>query len=478
MSQQIVDKERSAPARLYPLIVGAAVALGIALRLRGAQGDLWLDEIWTLRLIAPLQSAADIFLRAPSDNNHYLNSLWLWLVGPEASTVTMRLASIIIGGLSIIAAAAACRRHSATAAAVAAILVATSYFFVHYGSEARGYAGMILCILTAKAALDRLLDDEASLGAWMLFALAICVGVFFHLTMVEAAGALALAALAQRFAESRPRRGFAIALVAGAACIPGLACFAAGMFSPRFHMGSLEPFTFDLFFQGLGGAIRATFGVPPFLGDRATVAVTAACALGAVALLPPQRRWFPVVAVFGLPLLHVVLQIPSQFYPRFHLTTAVGLILLASEALAALLIGGGAARIFAVAVLGLFIAGQSYGLANFFRDGRGGYVESVRLMTANGPARYSVDFAKVETKVIADYHAQRLGLPLRHIPFTGLCEEAPEWLIEVAMPDDPAEKPEKLKAHGVNCDRVFTRVKTLRAWGLSGYIWTLYRSDG
>ena len=46
------------------------------------------------------------------------------------------------------------------------------------------------------------------------------------------------------------------------------------------------------------------------------------------------------------------------------------------------------------------------------------------------------------------------------------------------MPDDPAEKPEKLKAHGVNCDRAFTRVKTLRAWGLSGYIWTLYRSDG
>ena len=308
MSQQIVDKGRSAPAQLYPLIVGAAVALGIALRLRGAQGDLWLDEIWTLRLIAPLQSAADIFLRAPSDNNHYLNSLWLWLVGPEASTVTMRLASIIIGGLSIIAAAAACRRHSATAAAVAAILVATSYFFVHYGSEARGYAGMILCILTAKAALDRLLDDEASLGAWMLFALAICVGVFFHLTMVEAAGALALAALAQRFTESRPRRGFAIALVAGAACIPGLACFAAGMFSPRFHMGSLEPFTFDLFFQGLGGAIRATFGVPA-ISRRSRhrrsdggLRSRRRRALAAAAPMVPRRRGFrPAALACGPP---------------------------------------------------------------------------------------------------------------------------------------------------------------------------------
>jgi len=103
-----------------------------------------------------------------------------------------------------------------------------------------------------------------------------------------------------------------------------------------------------------------------------------------LALVPAGRRWFPAIAIFGLPLAHVALRLPSQFYPRFHLTAAIGLLLLTSDGLAALWSRKGAACGASIAILALIVAGQASNLASFLSLGRGAYVAAFQ---ANERAR-------------------------------------------------------------------------------------------
>jgi hypothetical protein len=130
-----------------------------------------------------------------------------------------------------------------------------------------------------------------------------------------------------------------------------------------------------------------------------------------LALVPAGRRWFPAIAVFGLPLAHVALRLPSQFYPRFHLTAAVGLLLLTSDGLAALWSRKGAARAASIAVLALILAGQALNLTEFFTFGRGHYVAAFRRMSEGGPVTYAADFARGEKRVVVEYESERAGIP-------------------------------------------------------------------
>lgn len=458
------------------VLVGASALLGLALRLTAAEGNLWLDEIWSLRLLEPARSLADIFLRTPNDNNHYFNSAWLWLVGLDAQPLALRLLSVALGALSVVAAAAACRAQGALAAAVAALLFATSYIFVHYGSEARGYSGMIFSILVAKASLDALLS-RPSRAAWGLFGASVCAGAFFHLTMVEATAALALAALAQTAYERRARQGVAIAIVAGLACAPAVALFALGATSPSFRIGFIAPFTSEALFHGLGGAIRTTLGAPASLPDLPAVAIAAISAAGALALLPVSRRWFPVVAIFGLPAIHAAFELPNQFYPRFHLTAAVGLLLLASEAIAALLARGGAARLLGSGAVLLYLGGQTAAAGNFYRYGRGGYAEAARFMADDGPASYSADFAKREIDLTVRFFARAPEAPLRYVEVEKICAEPADWFIDISDPFDTADKPAQrtIGAPEQGCARPYALARVFRAWGLSGHTWWVYR---
>ena len=54
--------------------------LGVAaiLRIAAANGDLWFDEIMSLLLADQCEHWYHVFTGTFYDNNHYLNSLWLY----------------------------------------------------------------------------------------------------------------------------------------------------------------------------------------------------------------------------------------------------------------------------------------------------------------------------------------------------------------------------------------------------------------
>ena len=64
-------------ARLYAIGLGCIVLIGLASRLLAARGELWLDEVWSLRLSLDAASWHELLTMTNVDNNHLLNSLWL-----------------------------------------------------------------------------------------------------------------------------------------------------------------------------------------------------------------------------------------------------------------------------------------------------------------------------------------------------------------------------------------------------------------
>ena len=173
--------------------LAAIMMLGLALRLWDARGGLWVDEAWSAQFVAQAGSPWGIFWRINHDNNHYLNSLWILLVGPYASPLLIRALSIATGTLSIAVAGAIGWRRDATTGLIAALLFAVSPILVAYGAEARGYGPMLLAMLVSVLLIDRWLDHDHRDGAppaWSLAALTLA-GLLAQLTYLFALAAFA-----------------------------------------------------------------------------------------------------------------------------------------------------------------------------------------------------------------------------------------------------------------------------------------------
>ena len=79
------------------LVVCGALLAGVTLRCSATAGELWLDELWSLLKVSQLANPVEILTTVKHDNNHILNSLWMWLCGPVQGAILYRLPSLIFG---------------------------------------------------------------------------------------------------------------------------------------------------------------------------------------------------------------------------------------------------------------------------------------------------------------------------------------------------------------------------------------------
>lgn len=131
----------------YALLAILGVAVWV--RILSAHGGLWVDEAWSAVLVARADTPWAVFTSINHDNNHHLNSLWMQAVGYAAPPLALRALSIVTGAATVLVVAAIGARRSAAHALVGAALFALSPILVNYGSEARGYAPMLLCAVGA-----------------------------------------------------------------------------------------------------------------------------------------------------------------------------------------------------------------------------------------------------------------------------------------------------------------------------------------
>jgi len=159
--------------RLWWMAVAGLTLVGLALRVAAARGGLWTDEAWSVVYAAEARDPIGVFIRINHDNNHHLYSLWLQAIGPAASPMLARAPAVVAGSLCIVVAALIADRRSRRAGIVAALLFAISPSLVVFGSEARGYAMMLLAALAMLLLVSDAVDDRPARGApWWLAAIA------------------------------------------------------------------------------------------------------------------------------------------------------------------------------------------------------------------------------------------------------------------------------------------------------------------
>lgn len=386
------------------MLIGVAVVAGLGLRYAAARAALWVDELWSLDLVSHVTSPDQVFWAISHDNNHFLNSLWMYFAGQQAAPLVYRLPSIVFSTAAILVAARIGARVNAAASVMAAILASCSYAFVAHGSEARGYGGLILALLLAidisQTLVDRAVEDVPTptrapgwfSGPWGL-ALAVAFGTCSHLTMMAEPALLGAAALIRCNRSGRPVlkaldttidlfRPTAILLV------PIIAALAAGVLvEGQFTIGDRIPFSGERLLHAYGRLLEVLLGVPNVLPPWIGLAAAALIIGAGFATRLMDRRWIPLVAVAMLlwPALLYAGHVQNSGLGRYYLASGLLLPMLLAEAAGRLWDRGGPARWIGAVAVFLVCAGQVPYLHRLLLDNTGAHATAIVSVGYDGP---------------------------------------------------------------------------------------------
>ena len=464
----------------------AATVVGCLLRIVMAQGDLWLDEAWSLKLVAGISSPWAVFWEISHDNNHFLNSFWLSWLGPEAPAWAYRVPSVVFGTLAIPIAAGIGWRRGRVGAVVAAWFVALSMPLVIYGSEARGYAGLVACSLVAIASFEPAFDGlmvgqtpGRSQATWIL-GLSIGIGTLCHLTMLATLAIPGLTA-ALRLKSSGRNLGTCIDLTTtlfgpSLLCLlPAMAAILAGLvYRGGFETGDVVTFTISDFGAGFGGMLRCMLGLPRVVPTSLVFFVATALVVVAFTVdgIAPLLRSLGFAGLIVLPAGMAFAHLPNLEFPRYFLVP--GLVSLLIEADLVGRLWGRGSTIPCVAAISLLCAttiGQAAADLSAVVAGRGASGEALSIMAQDGRAAYSSD-SQFKSATVAEVAARRQHIALTYVSADRFCSDVPDWYI---VTDGEAEAPSLISLGQGSCSVPFAKRATFPASELSGMRWILYR---
>jgi hypothetical protein len=472
----LLAARRPSAAWLLTAVMTVVIAIGSALRIAGTRGDLWFDEIWTLVLLQPIGWVGQVFWGINNDNNHFLNSVYLYAVGPDASVMVQRGLSVVLGTAAIAAAGLVTIRNGGRAALIAMALFAVSYPMVHFGSEARGYAGLVLFALLALVCLQHELDrphwvNRQGLGA------AIGLGLISHLTMAGPAVVLALWTFwlvwrrtgSLRAAEAETRTIFRSAIV-WALVIGAVMVF--GALRHGFTVGGIDPFEPARFVEGYGGLIRLLLGLPEQVPAWSCLAAAALAVIVAAML----RRHDPMAGLYVgsvilLPAAMFAAHLPNLQFARYYLFAGAMFLLFVADCMGRAWQRGGIWRSIALVAVLAFALGNAASLRSFLEGQRGHYAAAVARMAEQGAFAYGGDH-DFRTPLLVNFFAGRQGATAHYVPLAEWCRTTPQWLL---IEDPNVQARTKLDVNAPTCSLHYRRDGLFPAWGLSGWQWALYR---
>ena len=451
----------------------AIVAAAAALRFAASFGDLWLDEIWSWSLTLNLSSAWSILTEIEHDNNHFLNTFVIYLLGPNASPWLYRFPAVLAGVGSVIVAGRIARRQGAFESVAAMLLVGGSYLCIHYSSEARGYAYVALFAPLSFLLLERALEKPRWTRC-LAFAAVAVLGFLSHLVYVFCFAALVLWSLVHVW---RTRRG-RLCLVA---CHLPPAVFAFWLYLETVRGVVVGGSDARPLSEILAGTLSLALGGPESAGPWRLVAAAITLLVLVAALVQACRtagdRWIFYVAVLLGPLL-LLLHPERQFlHARHFLIPTLFLLILAAGLLGRLWASGSRGKWACGIALLLFLAANSYQTERLIRLGRGNYKEALDRMVAEtrGPV----------TRLAGD-HDFRNGLLFFYYKRTMPDPEALYYYTAQRVPDSGTEwylrhsTALQYEAEPILSDTRGNRYLLVEVYpfaGLSGWHWAVYRHE-
>jgi hypothetical protein len=451
----------------------------VAVRIPGALSDLTLDEIVSLNQVSGISSPAEIFTKLHLDNNHYLNSLWLYLAGPRGNWPGYRITSMLAGIGTVLMAWLICRRRSPANAWIAMLLTGFSYVLILYSDQARGYSCQVFFAFLSYHLLDIYLENRKPMIA-VLFWFSAILGFLSHLDFVTFFGAVALWSAVRLFQLRLTPRRIVCAL---------LLCFAVpALFLAGLYLVDIRYMTF------LGGTPTATlfngystslaWVLPPLAQGIGTLVMFIAVAAGLLAggwLLWREKSdslIFFLGVILWFPCLLVIARGASLLYVRYFITGIAFALLLLSIPLASLWSHSARGRALCMALL------LAYGIANgrciliLLRDGQGEYSDAVRIMMKQSTRPVitisgDLDF-RINT-VLQFYCGQLLVDRKEHYYSSGnWLPGGPEWMVYQKESDEPPVPKRTTIADGQR--NLYVLVKIIPAAPLAAQHWFLYHN--
>lgn len=452
-----------------------AWVLGVAVRVVGASGELWLDEIWSWSLAKKGATVGGVLAFA-HDNNHPLNTLWMLAIGETDAWIVYRAPALVAAAATLaLVAWMPLARGRAIESAFAALLFASSFLLVTLQSEARGYALAILAAVVGYAALSRHLERPSARTA-VVFGAAAVVGVWSHLTWLHAyAGLAAWSALHVLRAPIPPRERVGRLVALHAVPLAAIAVFWAAFVRRWIVGGGPERELVDV----LASTLTLWSGAPHAKAFAVVVgiAVAALIATDSRALARAGRsEWvLAPVAVVVAPALSIAVVRPEFVAERYFAVALVPLLVVFARRAAAWTERGVFARSAACALVLVVCAGNVARVVPFLRDGRGDYLAALRTMQSSSRGDPVTIGSNLEFDLwlIASFY----GNFLADRPALALVRAAdekgpPDWIVVQSAEHDPRPSAQ-VRRRGTP----YRLVEMRRYAGLSGCHWILYRRD-
>lgn len=478
-----------------PVIIGT-LALGVLLRLLGLRGDLWLDEVWNIALVNRVSSFVAIFTEIRVDNNHLLNSLWLYLLKVVTGhTLDRDMAVLWYRGFAAVSGLATLGLLPRLADSLGSALVppgvtttfrrlliflfSCSYMMVLYSTEARGYAPlMFFSVLALVAALpfEKSPPRRAVLG---IFWLATLGGMLSHALFFQLYAGIVVAQAWVWFRDYS--RGRLITMFFVWHAVPLFGAVALWFLFYRW----LPPGGGDQFslLEVLCNTLNAAISLPP-LGavsldvGAALFGVAVLLLVGVLAAL--QRLWqrgsslflflFSIILLF--PLLTLLLLSPRVLFERYFLVAIMGAYFLLASELARMWHGSLQERVGAFVLSAIVLIATGHGLFLLARVGRGSY-RAVAEEIARAPAG---ERATLSTNQIFRAREMLLFYWPGQFPHTVKITSTEEpgctdWILLQSVSNSTVQ--ERVSLPGCSERRYFLRLRALHA-NLSGASWMLY----
>ncbi len=452
-------------------IIGVAIlVLALILRLIGARGDLGQDEILSLSTVAKVKRIDRIFWAVNFDNNHPLNSAWLYIVGAHASYLVLRAFSIALGLGTVVAAGIWGARRSRVTGLIGMLLMATSYFMVNYQSEARGYAGLVLCMLLASMALESILEGK---DRRLPLAFALLGGFLFHPYVIFAGAAMAVTCLWIVWKRERSLQGaaeftlrtFTWSLIMGAIAVSPILLLS-------YTVGDVLPFHWPVFLATYGDAAGFSVALPELHRSYVYAGISVVLAIGLFVKKPEDfRATLYLCMLVVVPGVLSLGHLPNLTYPRHLTMVALAFFLICADLLGWAWALNAKARLAAAIVVLAVVVGNGLNLQKFYASTRGHYEQAVLAMTANGPATYAVSMGHLTNMV--DYYAARNNRTATYPPLSEWCTTPPDWYLMDRVV--PAATPKEIVIGPKECRITYARPADYPVWGLTGLEWLLYR---
>ena len=395
--------------RLWWAAVGAIALAALVVRFVAARCGFWTDEAWSVIYAVEARDALGVFLRINHDNNHHLYSLWLQVIGPTASPLLARAPAILAGSLCTVAAAILVGRRSRVGGVVAALLFAFTPTLVVFGSEARGYAMMLLAALAMLLLVSDALDGPtARWRPWALVLIAV-FGMLSHMTMAAPVAIATLWFYLERRRQAGPQRavGDSIRLMGGAlAATVGVIAFvftAAALSPTGMRLGGYLPFSGRDYIAALDDLALWSAGLAaplPWLVPLLACALALLIAVRRPDWLGPRALLYALL-ILAVPIGALVLRVGNSGFPRYYLASVIGVLLLASEWIARGLAGRTGIRAAAAVLLVTVIGVGAYRDAELIELQRGMPARPVGDMAAISPAgaHLALDQRRLESVV-------------------------------------------------------------------------------